>query len=301
MSLMVIAWVGDQFGLLSFLDGASTSDSQLDILDRQISKADKIIQQGVTAQKRLETYAATSLPYDPIEARSRYHEWITQLVEQANIQQSSLDVATPTTVSVKAGNGKTQEVYKKYEFTLTGFGRIEQVTQFLFAFYRGPHLHKINTVSMSPTSGGSFNVNIQGEALGVGSCERESTLATGIANRLAHSDRAAYDQIVRRNIFSPDAAKTLKQIVLSSVTFDKLGLPEAWLQIGPQPSTRRLQRGEILNLQAHAMELIDVQPKSILVAWDGQLLDIELGQSVHQALEKSAEPVSTLAGKNHEK
>ena len=158
------------------------------------------------------------------------------------------------------------------------------MTEFLYGFYRGGHLHKISSLSLSPVGGGRISISVSGEALGLPSCDRKSELSTEIGQRLAFDNIGSYDQIARRNIFSREAGATLKWIALSSVTFDKSGLPEAWFKVGQAQETKRLQRGEAIDVSVHHIEIIDIQPRAVLAEVDGMIVDLPIGKSVHEAL-----------------
>ena len=197
MVLVVGAWVGDQFGLLSFLEGSGNRhESEIEVVARRIAKAEDIIQQGIQADDTLAALEKRSLPYDVVAARSQYQDWLTKLAETNKIVQSTVEVGSPTSVTVKDGDGKAMEAYKRYAFTLSGVGRLEDVIQFLFGFYQGGHLHKITSLSLAP-SGRVFNINVVGETLGLATCARQSKLSTEKGKRLAFATVSEYDPIVR--------------------------------------------------------------------------------------------------------
>ena len=290
LGVMVIACVaalGDQFGMLSFLDqGGSFHESAMEKVSMQIQRAEEIINDGILADDALNLLEQRSLPYDPELARSAYQAWLTKLIEANKLAQSSVDVGMPTIVTI-TDQGKKKEAYKRYGFTLNGSGRLEQVTSFLYDFYQAGHLQKLNTVSMAPASNGIFTITLTGEAIGLPGCERKEALSEAIGNRLQHTDLDAYQHIVRRNIFSREAGETLKLITLSSVTFDKDGQPEAWFKVGRQQATKRLQRGGKFDVSVHKIEVIDIQPRSVLISVDGDILDLQQGKSIHDAITKS--------------
>lgn len=286
MVLFVGAWVGDQFGLLAFLDGSNNqNDSELDKIAKQIAKAEDIIKLGVRADNKLVALNARSLPYDSEAARKAYLTWLTQLAIENEIKQSRPEVTSPPVViSAKGADGKSKEAYKRYGFTLNGVGRLENVTQFLFSFYRAGHLHKITSLTLTPSSGGMFNVGIAGEALSIPTCDRKSELTSQTANSCKFASVDEYAHIVRRNIFSPDGGVALKQIALSSVTFDKSGNPEAWFKVGATNATKRMQREDAFDFSVHRIQVIDIQPRSVMIDLDGKILNLPIGKSVKDAL-----------------
>ena len=107
-------------------------------------------------------------------------------------------------------------------------------------------------------------------------------------NRLAKSDFDAYEGIVRRNIFSREVGATLKMVSLTSVTYDKSGMPEAWFKVGKARATKKTQRGVKFSVSIHEIEVIDIQPRSVLLLVDGAVTEIMLGQSLADAMEMPA-------------
>jgi hypothetical protein len=163
-------------------------------------------------------------------------------------------------------------------------GTLEQITNFLFGFYRAGHLHKLNSVSLNRGGRGRFALTINGEALGLRTCERVEQLADTVGNRLAMTSLQDYSTIVRRNVFSREVGSTLKLIKLSSITFDKSGLPEAWFKVGPQQISRKLQRGESFEVSVHQISIIDIQPRSALLEVDGEVLDLPVGKTLFEVM-----------------
>jgi hypothetical protein len=192
-------------------------------------------------------------------------------------------------------NGKPKEIYQKYTFSIRGRGTLQQVTQLLYEFYQGGHIHKITSVALNPIAGGKqIDVSLSIEALGLTRCEREGELSTAKANRLAASDLSAYQSVVHRNLFSQEAAGTLRNVKLTAVTFDRTGTPGAWFSLGPDVQTQVLTRGETLSLPGHQIEVIDIQPRLVLVDVNGQVARLTLGKTIHEALA----PLTRVAEKN---
>jgi len=286
MIVVGIVMAGDKLGFLDSLENwGSGHEKELTKLSNQIEIATDVITKGVAASDQLAAFEAHSLPYDPAVAKSHYQAWLLSLVESNSLVQASVDVGVPTSVTIKdKASGKTNEIYKRYGFSVSGGGTLEQATRFLFDFYQGCHLQKINTLSLTPVGRGRFSLSITGEAIGVSSCERKSDMATVAVDRLEHDDFDAYRMILRRNIFSKEASVALKQIRLTSVTYDRAGLPEAWFKVGPQQQTRKLQRGGRLAIAVHDIEVIDIQPRSVLVSVDGTGVVFKVGTTLHQAM-----------------
>ena len=283
MILIVGVWVADQFKVFSFVDNwGKASEQKLTKLNTDIEKLEDLIMRGADAADRLDIYAQRSLPFDPAFARSKYQDWLGKLVVSNSLTQSSVEVGPGASITVKDGR-KKREAFKRYGFTVNASGTLEQVSQFLYDFYDAGHLHKINTMSLN-RAGGRFAFSIAGEAISAPSCERKDTLAEVQGDRLEKKDFKSYTTIVRRNVFSREVGATLKYIKLSSVTYDKTGVPEAWFKIGAQQSTKKLQRDDTLSVSVHELRIIDIQPRSTLVELDGEVLDLPVGKSLYDVM-----------------
>ena len=115
-------------------------------------------------------------------------------------------------------------------------------------------------------------------------CEREKELSSIPSGRLATSTLGDHMPLVRRNIFSRDATETLRNIMLTAITFDSSAKATAWFSVGTTQATQMLHRGDTLKATAHQVELIDIQPRLALLELDGQVLTVKLGQTLQEAL-----------------
>lgn len=285
MALIVGIWVADQFKVFSFIDNFGKGhQAQLDKLTNDTKKLEDLILKGSDAADKLDIYQQRALPYDLDGARSKYQLWLSRLVKTNEMSRgSSVEVGMPASITIEDG-GKKKEAYRRYSFTMNCGGTLQQVTQLLFDFYQTGHLHKINTLSLVRSGGGRFNLSIGGEALGLATGDRKAELSQVAGNRLAKASVVDYSTIVRRNIFSREVGATLKLISLSSVTFDRTGIPEAWFKVGAPQQTKKLQRGGKFTVAVHEIEVIDIQPRSVLVAVDGSVFDLAVGESLFDAM-----------------
>ncbi len=253
-------------------------------LEKQIESAEDVIFASGRASDDLLALEQYSLPYDAELARARYQDWLLSLVEKVRLRQPSVDAGKPIPTSIKiAGSRKPKEVFTRYSFSLRGRGTLQQVTKLLYEFYQGPHLHKIRTLALNPVSGGKqLDVTMGIEALGLTRCERESELSTATANRLALDDLKEYQSIVRRNLFSSEAAGALRGVKLTAVTFDRGGTPGAWFSAGINARTQVLHRGDSLEIPSHHVEVLDIQRQLVVLEVDGELVRVSLGKSIDE-------------------
>ena len=93
-----------------------------------------------TKTRYIPAWEARSLPPNKKVARSLYQAWLLELVEHVDFESPSVNSAQPV--------GRTH--FNVFTFTVRGRGTLRQLTKFLFEFYQAPHLHKINSVGISP-------------------------------------------------------------------------------------------------------------------------------------------------------
>ncbi len=284
-AIVGVGMVGDR-GYRRFVDEPATKhERELSKLQQQISEATDLITESAAASDQLLALENCSLPYNKELARARYQDWLLTLVQHVDLQQASVDSGPPTPVTIKdRDTGKPKEIYKRYSFSLRGRGSLKQVTQLLYEFYQGGHLHKIRMLSMNPRTGGKqVNVTMNVEAIGLTRCEREDELSTARVKRQAFDSMDDYQSIARRNFFSREIGSALARVVLTAVTFSKTGLPEAWFSVGTGEPTWKIHRGEVLNIAAHTIEVIDIHAEKVLIMVDGTVVHLPLGKSVQEA------------------
>lgn len=289
MGAMVVLWLGDS-GYRNLIEGpAAERERELDRVDRQINEArDKIIETADAADQ-LETLERLSLPYDPELARAGYQDWLLDLVQQSELAGASVDAGQPSAVKIKdRDTGKPKQIYLRYTFSLRGRGRLQQITDFLYRFYQGGHLHKINSLSLNPVSGGRLvDLTASIEAIGLTRCERKAELSREIVSRLDADAFSDYQSIARRNLFARYGDATLANTVVSAITIGSGGTLEAWLSTG-SGETLVLARDATVQVDAHTIEVVDVLQGQVLLDVDGRVIAVETGQSVQEAEEGEA-------------
>lgn len=283
MVLAVGVFLADQFQVFSFIDNwGKEGEAKIAKLDKDIEMLENLIVSGADAGEKLAIYEQRSLPYKPDLARSEYQAWLNQIVTKNSLLASSVEVSVPSSMTIKDGD-KKREAYKRYGFSVSAAGSLDQVSDFLFDFYRAGHLHKINSMSLNRASG-QFRFSVTGETIGLNSCERAGTLSDVVGDRLAKTSVEDYSTIVRRNMFSREVGATLKLVRLSSITYDKSGVPEAWFKVGARQATKKLRRSDSLDASVHSIQVVDIQPRSALVDVDGEVFDLPVGKSLYEAM-----------------
>lgn len=297
MGLVFAALLGDA-GYRKFVEEPTAArERELSRINKQIKQAEDAIFESADAADRLAAIEQYSLPYDVELARSRYQDWLLVLVKQCELEAPRVDPGNPTPVSIRnRRTRKPQEIYHRYGFSVRGRGSLHQITRFLYEFYRAGHLHKISSVALNPVAGGTqLDVTVAIEALGLTRCERESELSGESIDRLAYSDLNDYQSVVYRNVFASDGDEPLKSSRLTAVTFDVNGQAGAWYSQGDDRPSRVLGRGESLEVSGHRIEIVDIQPRLVLIDIDGTVTRMSIGMSLQEALVSSARVAETKA------
>lgn len=290
MGLVFLALLGDA-GYRKFVEApAAVRERQLNRINKEIKQAEDVIFDAADAADRLAGLEQYSLPYDIELARSRYQDWLLGLVKQCDLESPRVDAGNPTPVSIRnRRTRKPQEIYHRYGFSVRGRGSLHQITRFLYEFYRAGHLHKVSSIALNPVAGGKqLDVTVAIEALGLTRCERESELSSEQIDRLAHSDLRDYQSVVYRNVFTTDGDDSLKTCRLTAVTFDVNGRAGAWFSLGGDQPSEVLGRGESLNVAGHRIEIVDIQPRLVLVDINSAVTRMSIGMSLQEAMAKNA-------------
>ncbi len=291
VAVVVVATIGDQ-GYRRLVEGpAKDRERESSQLVKRTKKAEDIVLRAADAADEVLALEQRSLPYNEELARARYQDWLLSLVEKVDLQQPSVDSSSPVSVSIKdRRTRKNKELYKRYSFSLRGRGSLHQVTRLLYEFYQGGHLHKIRTLVLTPIGGGKqLDVTMGIEAIGLNRCEREGELSTVEANRIAFDELDAYQNIVHRNFFSQGGGDTLRKATLTAIAFDRSGRAGAWFSLGDNRRTQVAHRGDSLDIPAHRVQVIDIQPRLALIDVNGVVIQIPLGKTIHEILNPNAD------------
>lgn len=155
------------------------------------------VQQGIEAGERLTEYRRKSLPDDAELARSRYKAWLLDLVEKQT--QLADPVVSPGSITPVKG------VYRRLSFTVSGQGRLEQLTKLLYEFYSVDYLHQVRAMRVKPIPGTKLlDISLTIEALSLIGASTAEKLSFPESSRLKHDELADYlATIVERNLFGP--------------------------------------------------------------------------------------------------
>lgn len=207
-----------------FLTIFSSREEKIEKLIAQRDQLQRDISFGTAARDELADYERRSLPGDLQNAKTRYRDWLFELAEQEGFLEVKIEPGSDPTVK---GIGNT------VPFTLTAFGRLPRIVDFLHEVYRAELLHRIKILKIVPTQNSRYlSVRIEFEGLWIDTNEG-TEIPTEPGERLAFDTPEPYQRAISdRNIFG---------LANKELSFDV-------------PSTTRVYKGERLNLEVKATD-----------------------------------------------
>jgi hypothetical protein len=230
--ILYYAWPSSDVSTASLLE-------RRDSLNQEVRTKDKQILQGKKTKQRLADMQSRALPEEKSNARTLYQSWLLKLADGVKLQKLDVSALEP----------QSRKIYTVFSFNVTGRGTLEQLVQFLHAFYAADHLHKISSLSITPVKKSSdLDLQITIEALSLPGSMQKDKLSDKTSKRLKLDSLEAYKKtIVNRNLFAaysppkPATNNTVKEEPKSPPKVDPLqytiltaiieadGIPEAWL------------------------------------------------------------------------
>jgi hypothetical protein len=250
--------------------------------------------------QRMAILESRSLPSKTEVARSLYVAWLSELVKYAELSSPSLNAGEP--VNRRGG-------FKSISFSVRVRGNLEQLTVFLFEFYNAPHLHKIQSLGLTPIpKTDQLDLSIAIDTLVLPFADRQDELSQvrladtpqRAAERLASATLDAYKPIVERNLFAIADSGTdpADHTVLTGVNYVD-GVPEAWFTTRTDGKTLRLRIGDRLiqdgdrirksdgeeepGLTSEIGRVAEMKGSDLVLERDGERWLLTIGETLAQA------------------
>lgn len=270
-------------------------EGKLTALDEEQADAQVAQLEGRRLSKRLEEYAERSLPFDPELARSKYQDWLLQLVESHEMKSAAVDADTPRPIEVRSRTSRSKRrlIGHSISYTLRSRTNLAHLTDFLYDFHRSAQLHKIRGFSLTPLSDGSqLDLNLTIESLALQATEREDVLSDWVRTDESFPRREEFDAFVQRNLFAKGFSKVLGEIRLTAITVDRGGESQAWFETGKGTATQKLRAGEELSIPLHTVRVIGFEDKGVRVSVNEMDCVLGLGESLGDVLQTPQVPLA---------
>ena len=187
-------------------------NSKIERINREIDKQHDQLARGREQAEELSVWEGQSLPSNSDRARSLYQAWLFELVKHVGLSSPSVDAGEPS---------DRRGLYQSLAFSLRGRGTLDQLTQFLFEFYRAGHLHQIRSLSITPMGKmGELDLSISIDTLILPGADRADRLSEAVSDRLAFDKLDDYRVIAQRNLFGAgNAADPADHTYLTAVNY----------------------------------------------------------------------------------
>jgi Tfp pilus assembly protein PilO len=275
-----------------------TRESRLTVLQTEVAGKQAQIARGQRARKDLKAWREQSLPGDAELASSLYQSWLLALAESVKLGEANLDTNK---------SSQRRGVYQALPFTVRGQGTLDQLTQFLFQFYRQDHLHQILSVTAKPLEDKSkLDLTIKVEALVLPGASRAAKLRDEPANKLAQAELAAYQkEIVERNVLArytpPPPSSEPPKVEPTPLPFDTAkfafvtailegdGQTQVCIQMRTEGKSLYLREGEEFQAGAFAGRVLTIRRLDVTIESEGKRRRVELGKSLSEGIDLPAE------------
>lgn len=240
LGLIAVFVAGDWINTNWIEEPKKKRKTQIATLQNKIREYDeKYIARARREAPWLRYWYSQSLPADPRVAQSLYRAWLLEMAEYVGISGRTVNATEPS----------RQTAFYSMNFSLRGRGSLEQLTQFLYEFYNAGQLHKITSISMTPSgNAGMLDLSIVIEALILPQANRPDRLSTSRAYRLASLSLDDYQVIHERNLFSvggSGAVDPVNHTYLTAVNYVN-DEPQAWFTLRTTGAVMKLARGDRL-------------------------------------------------------
>lgn len=294
----LVLWFGGEWLVNNALKGPlQARRAEKKRLEEGIKKLKGEQKRIAAAETHLARSRTQSLPADPELARSLYQAWLVELVEKVRLSSPSVNSFEPVSRRVRARGNRNTTFYHTLSFSMRGRGTLEQITQFLFEFYRTDVLHQIRTLLISPLrDGNQLDLSVTIDALSLPDAptkDKEKVAGDTQAvyetfvdrvqrtheGRLASLELADYRPIVDRNLFAIASAHPdpLEHTYFTSVTSVD-GSPQVWFTLRTNGEIRKLGKGEEFEIGQFRGRIAEIAGSDVIIESDGERWLLTLGE-----------------------
>jgi hypothetical protein len=290
LAILILAW---QY---VFTGGESLSalQARFTALDAKVNKKKEYLAAAKRAAVKLDDWIRRSLPSNVEKGRSLYQTWLRETVNKAGFSETKIDALT----------GQSRRgVFEELRYSIKAQASLQQLTQFLFDFYRAGHLHKISILSITPVDKSKdFTVNVTVEALALNDADRTDRLTKEQGKRLQKQSFDDYKKtIVDRNVFTayvdPKPKETERRPPREEIKpqppkfehleFTKLtaiveidGQPQAWIETKTTGKSYKARVGEDLDIASAKIKVLRIGTRDIELQIGDEKRTITLGQNL---------------------
>lgn len=276
LAAVVLYVMGGEQLIESLIDGPLKVESKRKKkLEKDLKKAKKEFALARKTGQRIADWEIRSLPGDPEVARSLYQAWLVDVVTRAGLTDQNIQSGSPI---------PRKGIYHSLSFSVRIRGTLNQMTKFLYEFYRADYLHQIQSIGITPLrNAGLLDLSISIEALVLRSAKRTNHLSTAVSKEFAQASLSDYDPIVRRNVFGIGGGVDAAAYTFLTGVAPSKGEPEAWFTMRTDGKVLKLRRGENLQVGQFSGTIAEIQGSDVILEADGERWLISVGENLDQA------------------
>ena len=288
LALIAVLYVGDIAYRNLYADPLKAEERRTEALNDELTKIEVATRIAQKKIPQLDGLRAQSLPTKTELAASVYRDWLFKKLKEHGLNRTQVDSGQPVPL---------KKIYRRISFSVRGSGTLPQVTKFLHTFYETGFLHKIRSMTLTPTSLGRIDMSLSIEALSLNSGASDSELGGESAKRLAFDSFDGYQPIYQRNLFGDGGNSWLNGTRLTAITVNSFGKMEAWFSSSSsQNGIVVIAQGEEADVAGHLVAVLTAKGDKASVSIDGEEVSISLGQNLLQAVDSyNAVEVATVS------
>lgn len=150
--------------------------------------------QGEFANRQMGEYMLRSLPGDPEQAKSKYQQWLLDLVQASGLSEALVDANSSRSIG---------GLYQLLDFRVRGNSDVPGVLELMHAFYSKDYLHRIRDLSLRKNRQGGFQIEMSIDAIALLGAPNDLPSRDDPSWRV-DGDFASYlDPIMNRNLYEP--------------------------------------------------------------------------------------------------
>ena len=272
---VIVVYLGGEKVKQSLIDEPfAAQKSRIEKLEGDRMKVQKALNRAKKTSRQIEAWEERSLPKDPSTARTVYQEWLVDVVERCGLTTPSFDSGTPV-----LRNG----IYHSLTFSVRARGTLQQLTAFLYEFYRADHLHQIQSIGITPLrSAGLLDLSISIEALAMTNSANQQGLSTAVAEEYLDKELSHYFPIVRRNIFGIGGEADPANFTRLTAVTDQ-GATEAWFTLESENRVIKLKQGETLDVGQFTGTVAEIHVTDVILEARGERWLLSVGENLSEA------------------
>lgn len=193
VALLAILWAATM-GVDGFRKARERNYRDLKNARMELNLAREASERGLLAQNKLREWGRQSLPTDIDIAKSLYEDWLREQLTESGLYVSEINDQEP---------GGAKKRFQEVTFKIEAQGKLGELSDFLYRFYRAGQLHRISQANLKPTkSRDSISISLTINALSLDNCKRKDTLADRPSDQPLPPLEEIRQIIVDRNIFA---------------------------------------------------------------------------------------------------